>query len=96
MRYIVANRGVMMQLPTLDRFSSFGAPYVIDSWADVRQVTPTSTGSSRSRPRSGTRTSTTSSSSIGANCSWRRSLQRTCERFASGCFRALLPMESAN
>ena len=37
-RYIVANRGVMMQLPTLDRFSSFGAPYVIDSWADVRQV----------------------------------------------------------
>jgi hypothetical protein len=37
-RYIVANRGVMMQLPTLDRFSSFGAPYVIDSWADLDQV----------------------------------------------------------
>jgi hypothetical protein len=37
-RYIVANRGVMMQLPTLDRFSSFGAPYVIDSWADLAQV----------------------------------------------------------
>jgi len=27
-----------MQLPTLDRFSSFGAPYVIDSWADVDEV----------------------------------------------------------
>jgi hypothetical protein len=37
-RYIVANRGVKMQLPTLDRFSSFGAPYVIESWADVAQV----------------------------------------------------------
>ena len=37
-RYIVANRGVMMQLPTLDRFSSFGAPYVIDSWADLDKV----------------------------------------------------------
>lgn len=37
-RYIVANRGVMMQLPTLDRFSSFGAPYVIDSWADLARV----------------------------------------------------------
>jgi hypothetical protein len=37
-RYIVANRGVKMQLLTLDRFSSFGAPYVIESWADLAEV----------------------------------------------------------
>lgn len=37
-RYIVANRGVKMDLPTLDRFSSFDNPYIIESWADVAEV----------------------------------------------------------
>jgi hypothetical protein len=37
-RYVVVNRGFMMQLPTLDRFSSFGAPYLVHGWDDQAQV----------------------------------------------------------
>jgi hypothetical protein len=37
-RYVIANRGFRMQSPTLDKFSSFNAPYLVRSWKDQEEV----------------------------------------------------------